>query len=100
METLLPWIGHYGYPALFFLLMLGIVGIPLPDEGLLIFAGYLVYKGHLQLAPALASASISSRNTVPPFVLPPIRWSGPIAGLIAWGSGAWSSVISSRIYGT
>lgn len=59
-EILLPWIGHYGYAALFFLLMLGIVGIPIPDEGLLLFAGYLVHTGHLQLAPALASAFLGS----------------------------------------
>lgn len=33
--------------------MLGIVGLPIPDETLLTFTGYLVYKGHLQLVPAL-----------------------------------------------
>lgn len=60
METLLPWIGHYGYPALFVLLLLGIVGIPFPDEALLLFAGYLVHQGDLDLAPALVAAFLGS----------------------------------------
>ncbi|MGP8247830.1 MAG: DedA family protein [Bryobacteraceae bacterium] len=54
------WIAQYGYLAIFSLLMLGIVGLPVPDETLLTFAGYLVYRGHLALAPAYASALAGS----------------------------------------
>ena len=36
-------------PGDFFLLVLGIVGLPVPDETLLTFSGYLVYQGHLSL---------------------------------------------------
>jgi membrane protein DedA with SNARE-associated domain len=50
------WISGYGYWGLTALLMLGIVGLPVPDETLLTFAGFLVYKGELQLAPTLLSA--------------------------------------------
>lgn len=48
----LDWISQYGYPAIFFLLMLGIVGLPVPDETLLTFTGYLIFSRHLKLAPA------------------------------------------------
>ena len=41
------WIAHYGGFALFFLLVFGIVGLPVPDESLLVLCGYLIYKGTL-----------------------------------------------------
>jgi membrane protein DedA with SNARE-associated domain len=54
MESILAWLAKHGYPGLFFLLMLGIVGLPIPDETLLVFCGYLIYKGRLVAAPAFA----------------------------------------------
>jgi len=60
METISTWVAHYGYAGIFSLLLLGIVGVPVPDEWLLTFAGYLVYKGDLRLLPAFASASLGS----------------------------------------
>jgi membrane protein DedA with SNARE-associated domain len=59
-ETLLQWIYLYGYLGIFFLLMFGIIGLPIPDEVLLVFSGYLVFKGHLALAPTIASAFLGS----------------------------------------
>jgi membrane protein DedA with SNARE-associated domain len=50
----------YGYLGVFSLLMLGIVGLPVPDEWLLTFAGYLVYKGHFHIVPTLAAAVLGS----------------------------------------
>ncbi len=47
MESLLAWLSHYGYAGLFGLLVLGIVGLPIPDETLLLFSGYLISKGRL-----------------------------------------------------
>lgn len=47
MESVLGWVTHYGAVSLFFLMMLGIVGLPVPDETLLVFSGYLIYKGTL-----------------------------------------------------
>jgi membrane protein DedA with SNARE-associated domain len=58
--TLLQWICQYGYLAIFFLLMFGIIGLPIPDEVLLTFSGYLVFKGQLAFAPTLASAFLGS----------------------------------------
>ncbi len=60
METIVQWVAHYGYGAIFSLLVLGIVGLPVPDEWLLTFTGYLVYKKNLHLIPAYASASLGS----------------------------------------
>jgi membrane protein DedA with SNARE-associated domain len=54
------WICQYGYLGIFFLLMLGIIGLPIPDEVLMTFAGYLVFKGQLALAPTIASAFLGS----------------------------------------
>lgn len=60
METGFEWISHYGYGALFVLLMLGIVGLPVPDETVLTFVGYLCFKGELHVVPALATAFLGS----------------------------------------
>ena len=60
METLSQWVFHYGYAGIFFLLVLGIVGLPIPDETLLTFAGYLVFRNHLKLTPVYAAAFLGS----------------------------------------
>lgn len=60
MDALLNWIPEYGYPALFILLMLGIVGLPIPDETLLTFSGYLIFKNELALIPTMATAFLGS----------------------------------------
>jgi membrane protein DedA with SNARE-associated domain len=60
MEAIAFWIGHYGYVAIFSLLLLGIVGLPVPDEWLLTFAGYLVFKNNLHFWPAFAAAALGS----------------------------------------
>ena len=54
------WIAAYGYPAIFALLVLGIVGLPVPDETLLTFTGYLVFRGNLSLPLAFAAAAAGS----------------------------------------
>jgi len=59
-ETILRWVTEYGYIGIFSLLALGILGAPIPDEGVLAFAGYLVYEGKLQLFPILAAAFLGS----------------------------------------
>jgi membrane protein DedA with SNARE-associated domain len=60
IEIVLRWISTYGYEAIFFLLILGIVGLPVPDETLLTFTGYLVYKGQMTFEGALAAACLGS----------------------------------------
>ncbi|MCU7491835.1 MAG: DedA family protein [Ignavibacteria bacterium] len=54
------WISQYGYGGIFILLVLGIVGLPVPDETLLTLTGFLVYKGDLKLIPAFFSAYLGS----------------------------------------
>jgi membrane protein DedA with SNARE-associated domain len=56
-QQVLAWIAQYGYPAIFCLLVLGIVGLPVPDETLMTFTGYLIFKGHMDLAPAFVAAA-------------------------------------------
>ncbi len=61
MEALLgSWITAYGYYALFTLLVLGIVGLPVPDEFLLVYTGYLISAGHLGLLPTVVVAFLGS----------------------------------------
>ena len=55
-HQVLAWIAQYGYLAIFSLLILGIVGLPVPDETLLTFTGYLVFAGHLSLPFAYLAA--------------------------------------------
>ena len=55
-HQVLGWIAQYGYFAIFLLLVCGIVGLPVPDETLLTFTGYLVFKGNLSLPLAYAAA--------------------------------------------
>ena len=59
-ETVLRWVIEYGYIGIFSVLALGIVGAPIPDEGVLAFAGYLVYEGKLRPIPTMAAAFFGS----------------------------------------
>ena len=54
------WISHYGYPAIYTLLMLGIVGLPVPDETFLTLTGYLVFRGTLHFVPSYISAFLGT----------------------------------------
>ena len=60
MDIFSHWVIHYGYAGIFALLVLGIVGLPVPDEGVLMFAGYLCWKGTLQLFPCIVWAFLGS----------------------------------------
>jgi len=63
-QNVLAWITQYGYAAIFSLLVLGIVGLPVPDETLLTFTGYLVFTGHLSPVPAFLSACAGSASGI------------------------------------
>jgi membrane protein DedA with SNARE-associated domain len=60
MDHMEAFVIAYGYLAVFSLLMLGIVGLPVPDEWVLTFAGYLAFKGYFHPVPILASAVLGS----------------------------------------
>lgn len=64
MEIVFHWVTQYGYAALFGSMMLGIIGIPIPDETLLTFAGYLVFQNLLQLQYALLAAFLGSASGI------------------------------------
>jgi membrane protein DedA with SNARE-associated domain len=59
-ETAFHWILQHGYVGIFSLLVFGIVGLPVPDEVLLTFSGYLVYKQTFVFVPTLFSAFLGS----------------------------------------
>ena len=56
MEFVTYLVTNYGYPAIFLLLLPGAFGLPIPDELLLTFTGYLALRGELRLLPAMAVA--------------------------------------------
>jgi membrane protein DedA with SNARE-associated domain len=60
MESIPFWLAHYGYAGLAVLLTLGIIGLPIPDETLLAFAGHLIAKGKLALIPTIGTAFLGS----------------------------------------
>ncbi|MGO9620734.1 MAG: DedA family protein [Desulfobaccales bacterium] len=57
---LIHLIKSYGYLGVFASLMLGMFGVPLPDESILTATGYLISKNYLQLPPALLVAYLGS----------------------------------------
>jgi membrane protein DedA with SNARE-associated domain len=61
-QMVVHWITACGYPGIFVLLILGILGLPIPDEWLLVFAGYLSFKNVLSLFPTLVVAGLGSAS--------------------------------------
>ena len=60
MDSALNWLMQYGYASLFGLLVLGIVGLPVPDETLLVFSGYLISRGHFHAPLTFIAAALGS----------------------------------------
>lgn len=59
-DTFAHWLLEYGSIALFFLLALGIVALPIPDETLMVISGVLIHQGHLYAIPTLIAAYAGS----------------------------------------
>jgi membrane-associated protein len=59
MPDLKELLGQWGYLAIFLVVVLGNVGLPVPEETVLILAGYLVWREQLWL-PAVLVVSIVS----------------------------------------
>lgn len=53
-------IGQYGYIGLFGALMLGVIGLPVPDELLMTFSGYLVSIGRLHFLMVVIVSTLGS----------------------------------------
>ncbi len=60
MHNLDLFLAHYGYFAIFGLLVLGIVGPLIPDDTILVLAGVAVHRGQLEFVPTLAVAYAGS----------------------------------------
>jgi len=54
MDRILALISHYGYLVVLFGVMLESTGVPLPGETILLAAGVLVQRGHLDLGDTIA----------------------------------------------
>jgi membrane protein DedA with SNARE-associated domain len=54
------WLAKCGYLAIYFLLTTGLFGLPVPDETLLTFLGYLASKKELLLIPTIGVAFLGS----------------------------------------
>jgi len=53
MTDISQLITDWGYAGIFFVVILGNIGLPVPEETVLAVAGYLVWSGRLQLLPVL-----------------------------------------------
>ncbi|WP_144937258.1 DedA family protein [Paenibacillus sp. 32O-W] len=62
MEFVQEMIAQYGYLALYCLLALGIIGLPIPDEVLMTFVGYLASMGILRYTAAVVVSLLGSMS--------------------------------------
>jgi membrane protein DedA with SNARE-associated domain len=53
-------IAHWGYLALFLLVILGNIGLPVPEETILVLAGYMCWRQELHLPVVLAIGIVSA----------------------------------------
>jgi membrane protein DedA with SNARE-associated domain len=60
MPDIGPLLGDWGYLAIFLVVVLGNVGLPVPEETTLILAGYLVWRGELRFPIVLGVGIISA----------------------------------------
>ncbi len=60
MPDLTPLISQWGYAAIFLIVILGNVGLPVPEESVLTVSGYLIWQGRLRLLPVLVVAISSA----------------------------------------
>ncbi|WP_062232973.1 DedA family protein [Fictibacillus sp. FJAT-27399] len=63
-KTILDFIIHYEYVGIFLALAFGLIGLPVPDEILLTFTGYLVYEGKTGFALTLLSAFLGAMSGI------------------------------------
>jgi membrane protein DedA with SNARE-associated domain len=60
VHSLLLNIIQYSYWGIFFSMALGILGLPIPDEALMVFLGFLIFQGKLNYAMAIIIAFIGT----------------------------------------
>lgn len=59
-NTLQIWLTQYGSFALFFLLTVGILALPVPEETLMVIAGVLMHHGKLEIPHTIIAAFMGS----------------------------------------
>lgn len=59
-DSFVSWLLEYGSLALFFLLALGIVALPIPDETLMVISGVLIHQGNMSPIPTLIAAYLGT----------------------------------------
>jgi membrane protein DedA with SNARE-associated domain len=59
-HRLLAFIAHFGYIGIFGAMVFGIIGLPVPDEVLMTFAGYLISQGKLHYLLTVVVSVIGS----------------------------------------
>lgn len=60
MPDLSALISHWGYLAIFLFVILGNLGVPVPEESILVLSGYLVWQGQLRLPLVLVVGILSA----------------------------------------
>ncbi|MFI5340504.1 MAG: DedA family protein [Candidatus Methylomirabilales bacterium] len=60
MPDLGELVSHWGYLAIFLFVILGNLGLPVPEESILVLAGYLVWQGQLRLPLVLVVGILSA----------------------------------------
>ncbi len=55
-QILSDFFARYGYWVIFFGVMSENIGVPVPGETVLLFAGFLAYQGKIQILPAILTA--------------------------------------------
>jgi membrane protein DedA with SNARE-associated domain len=91
-QAVVHWITACGYPGIFVLLTLGIVGLPIPDEWLLVFAGCLAFKNVLGLFPTLVVAGLGSASG-----LTASYFLGTVSGAWVRKYGRWLAITDEKL---
>lgn len=60
MQRLEPTLRQWGYQGIFLGVVLGNIGLPLPEESIVLFAGYLAWRGTLDLRYVMLVAFVSA----------------------------------------
>ena len=60
MPDLSELLGHWGYLGIFVVVVLGNLGLPVPEESVLALAGFLVHEGKMRLPLTLAVGIVSA----------------------------------------
>ena len=60
MPDLAPFVEHWGYVAIFVVVVLGNIGLPLPEETILALAGYLAWRGDMHMPMVIAVGIVSA----------------------------------------